>query len=135
MKAHLAAIKADLSAEAATFVGWADPLTPTPYFVISAPAHGRGEGSVRGDAPLAVDVRVKAVAGTTDGVLELLALAKARRASVNDGPVSLSVEGRYATTHFVRSEFVAPDQSSTTTETNRHRVVGVDTYRLISQPL
>ncbi len=48
--------------------------------------------------------------------------------------VRLTVPDRSAETKFARSEFIGVDDSTTITGTDRHPGVGVDSYRLISEP-
>ena len=136
MRAHLDALRAALSSVAAggVHVAYAHDAA-LPYIVLSSPRWGvSGELPVCGaDGALDVEFRVKAVAGTGDGVYAVLAKAQA---VLSPGLLGspLTVPGRFASTKFVRSESVAADTSTTVTSTDRHPVQGVDTYRLHSQP-
>lgn len=134
MKAHLDAIDARLTATAPTHLIWATGAHP--YYVLTSPAYSpTDERSVADETDGAIDalVRVKAVTGTADGVLRMLDLAR-DELSPNLEATPLTVAGRSATIRFVRSEFVDVDQDVTITGTDRHPFVGVDTYRIVSQP-
>lgn len=135
MIAHVAALKAMIEALGLEVHVAHATTTATKYVVLSVPGWDMGqEMPVCGVSDvLATDVRVKAVTGTPVGALTMLALI---RAALSPGftAAPLTVEGRAATTKFVRSEFVSADTTVTITATNRHPVQGVDTYRLVSQP-
>lgn len=134
MRTHLNAVKARLDATAPTFIVWAQGEAR--YFVLTAPAHELSDEAAVSSTTDAFDfeVRVKAVTGTPEGVLAMLDLARAEL-SPGGRSSALTVAGRAATIRFVRSEFVDVDDSTTITGTNRHPAVGVDTYRVVSQPV
>ena len=133
MKDHLDAVKARLTPTAATYLVWATGASP--YFVLTSSALDMSEEANVASEHDTIDafVRVKAVTGTADGVLKMLELAR-DELSPNLDSSSLTVDGRSARIRFVRSEFVDVDQDVTITDTNRHPFVGVDTYRIVSQP-
>ena len=135
MIAHLNAAKARIEALGFEVHIAHAATSSTKYVVLSAPGwDASDELPVCGVSDvLDADLRVKAVTGTPAGVLTMLALI---RAALSPGftAAPLTVEGRAATTKFVRSEFVSADTTVTITATNRHPVQGVDTYRLVSQP-
>lgn len=133
MRTHLEAIKARLTDTAPTFLVWA--VGESRYFVLTSPAWDPSrEVPVCGATQsLDTEVRVKAVTGTPEGVLTMLDLV---RDELSPGLRStpLVVAGRSATVKFVRSEFVDVDDSTVITGTDRHPAVGVDTYRIVSEP-
>jgi hypothetical protein len=134
MKAHLDAVKARLSPTAATHLIWATGAHPY-YVLTSTGADLSDEDNVATQRDtLDALVRVKAVTGTADGVLKMLDLARAELSPGMDSS-PLVVAGRSATIRFVRSEFVDVDEDVTLTATDRHPFVGVDTYRIVSQPV
>lgn len=134
MKAELAAVQARLS-DYTTFLVWATGTVPSFYFVLTSPAYDpTSEVGVCGTTDTVdAEVRVKAVTGTAEGVLTMLDNARAEL-SPGGASTALTVAGRAATVRFVRSEFVGVDDSTTTTATDRPKFVGVDTYRIVSQP-
>ena len=135
MKAHLDAIKAELAPLGYTTLFFAAPVVSSQYLILSSPSWG---GPL--EAPVAstsggvdVDVRVKAVTGTPEGVAIMLGRVRALLGPDNEW-VRLTVAGRSAHVRFVRSEFIDVDRDVTITTTDRHPGVGVDTYRLVSEP-
>ena len=82
---------------------------------------------------LDTDVRIKAVTGTPDGVAIMLNRIRVRM-SPQLLPRLVPMTGRAVWLQFVRSEFIDVDQDVIITGTNRHPAVGVDTYRLVSEP-
>lgn len=134
MKAHLDAVKARLTPTAPTHLVWATGVAP--YYVLTSPSWNPSDerNVATQDDTLDATVRVKAVTGTADGVLKMLELARAELSPGLDSS-PLAVAGRSATIRFVRSEFVDVDQDVTLTDSNRHPFVGVDTYRIVSQPI
>lgn len=135
MKAHLDAVSAALAPLAYTTHLFAAPVVSSQYLILSSPSWG---GPI--EAPVAstsgsfdVDVRVKAVAGTPEGVAIMLGRVRSLLGPDN-GWVRMAVSGRVAHVRFVRSEFIDVDRDVTITNTDRHPGVGVDTYRLISEP-
>lgn len=139
MLAHLEAIIARLTALNAAYRGYlgaADPNTMPPYFIVSGPAADPGDDRpiTPESAAIDTDVRIKAVAGTVSGVYSMLALARADL-SPNLAPAPLAVTGRKAETRWERGEFVDVDPTVTIAATNKHPALGVDTYRLTSEPV
>ena len=136
MKAHVAAIKAFLAPLAYdTHTVWVPSPIPAQYVVLGV--KGAEPGS---ELPLCgthqvldTDIRVKAVTGTPDGVLIMLDRIR-DHLSPSWGWTRIPMAGRRAQIKFVRSEFVDVDVDATITGTSRHPAVGVDTYRLHSQP-
>ena len=137
MRAELNAVKARLVALDPKYRGFlvaADANTAPPYWIIDAPGLGVGE-DVSIDAEtrgVDSDFRVKAVAGTVDGVFIMLDAARAVLSPVL-APAPLEVAGRFAETRWVRSEFVDVDDSITLMS-GKHPAFGVDTYHLSSEP-
>lgn len=105
-------------------------VTP-PYLVLGGPATGRPEEEVLSGPALdeSQDLRITAVAGTTDGARIML---RNVRDLLSPGlqwtTLAAGVDIRY-----LRSEVVDVDTSVTMTATNRHPAYGVDTYRLVDQ--
>lgn len=137
MIAHLEAMKA-----AAVALGYEVHIvhavnpTSTSYVVLAAPGWESPEQvPVCGaDGSLDAMVRVKAVSGTPSGVYKMLAKLRGLY-SPGKRWAPLTIEGRSAATKFVRSEFVGVDDSTTITGTDRNPAQGVDSYRLVSQPV
>ena len=104
------------------------------YVVLSSKAWDDAEEpAINTDASFATDLRLKAVAGTVNGVDIMLARIRGLLWPARQ-PAVLSVPGRDATVRYLRSEFIDVDQSTTVTGTNRHPAFGVDTYRITSDP-
>lgn len=133
MKDHLDAVKARLDDTATTYLVWATGTHP--YYVLTSPALDLSDEENVATQRDTFDfpVRVKAVTGTADGALKLLDLAR-DELSPDLESSALVVAGRDAHIRFERSEFVDVDEDVTITATNRHPFVGVDTYRIVSQP-
>lgn len=137
MIAEVEALRAEIAAQTPYAVhAFAAPSLSLPQVVIEAPPTGdRGELSACGTTSAVDDtVRVKAVAGTSEGVAMMLArigevLSPGREVR------RLPMPGRALDVVWVRSEFVAADTSVTIPSTNRHPAVGVDSYRVVSQPI
>lgn len=135
MRAHLDALKAALSPLGYATHLWAAPDVTPQYLILSSRSwESSREASVCGtDRSLDTEVRVTAVAGTPEGVEVML-----RRVRGLLGPdeewVRVPLAGRHAQTHFARGEFIGVDDSVKITGTDRHPGVGVDSYRLVSEP-
>jgi len=115
---------------------FAAPEVSSQYLVLGAGSWGTGvEGVLCGpDGSLDTEVRIKAVAGTPEGVS--IMLSRVRDLLSPDRAWSrLSVSGRAVQVRFERSEFVTVDIDVTITNTDRHPAVGVDSYRLVSEPI
>lgn len=134
MNEHLDAIKADLAFLAyPTWRYWADEVTGQ-YLVLSAPAWDRPEEPAIGpNDDLDTQLRIKAVAGTTTGVVTMLRKIR-EQLSPQQLEHQVPMAGRIVRTRYVRSEFVDVDRDAVIVGTNRHPAVGVDTYRLLSEP-
>lgn len=134
MRAELKAVKAALEAAGTTtYIGWSDRVSP-PYFVLTGPGWDAHELALSDDKDtLDAEFRVKAVGGNADAVYALLAKARGVL-SPGFAEAPLTVTGRVARTKWVRSEFVDIDDSVTITDSNQHPAVGVDSYRVVSQP-
>lgn len=113
--------------------GWRAPMSaPTQIFVWQTPSWAAGEESLCGPGEvLSTDVRLMARAELGGAVAVML--DRARRQAVL--PLSVAVPGRAVTVQWVRSEFIAPDLDIVLPETDMSPFYGVDTYRLVSQPL
>ncbi len=118
-------------------IGEAINQDPSQGYIVIQPHPGDGDP----EASIAVEsmrsageVRVKAVSGTTSGVLEILTRI---RADLSPGGLAspLSGTGWAAVVLFERSEFVAIDPTTTITGTDRRPALGVDTYRWLFQPI
>ena len=135
MRAHLDALKAALSPLGYATHLWAAPDVTPQYLILSSRSwESSREASVCGtDLSLDTEVRVTAVAGTPEGVEVML-----RRVRGLLGPdeewVRVPLADRHAQTHFARGEFIGVDDSVKITGTDRHPGVGVDSYRLVSEP-
>ena len=135
MRAHLDAISARLAPLEYVTHFFAAPEVSSQYLVLGSRSWGdQVEVGLVGDTSLDTEVQVKAVAGTPMGVEVML--RRARGLLCPDGQwASLPVPGRSARITFARSEFITTDIDVTITGTNRHPGVGVDSYRLVSEPV
>lgn len=119
-----------------TFLIYADPKTSGQYVVLGAKGFDSpSELAVCGpDGTIDTEVRVKVTTGTTAGVFIML---QKIRDHLSPGlrESALTVADKNARLVFVRSEFVDVDLDTTITGTGMHPAFGVDTYRLLSQPL
>lgn len=132
MRAHLDAIKAALAPLGYTTHLFAADVVSGQYLILEAPSWDDPieQRLADMDPSLDTEIRVKAVAGTPAGVEVMLRRVR----GVLDGWPSLGVAGRAARTRFARSEFIGVDRDVTITGTDRHPGVGVDSYRLVSEP-
>ena len=131
MRAHLAAMQARLAPLDLPIDRWApEPHRVPPFLSLEAPSWDSDPDAPACDTSDAfwTSIRVRAVAGTPDGVA--IILANVRRTL----PGVLSVEGRAASITWTRSEFIEIDPDAIIPGTNRHPAYGVDTYTLTSQP-
>lgn len=135
MLAHLEAMEAVVASLGyATYRVRADgPTLPAQYVIFGSASDGLGDepSLCLAGADLDVDVRVTAVAPTTDGVLIMLPRLHAALAPGRI-PAALSVSGRSAWLRWLRAEVVDVDTSITDPATNLHPAFGVDTYHLTS---
>lgn len=136
MRAHLDALKARLAPLGYTTHLWTAPTVSGQYLILSSRSWdaGREPGVCGTDRSLDTEVRVTAVAGTPDGVEVMLRRVRGLLGP-DDSWAALSVAGRAAQTRFERGEYIGVDDSTTITNTDRHPGVGVDSYRLVSEPV
>lgn len=134
MRTHLDAIRGALAPLGYTTHLWAAPAVTPQYLILSARSWQQGdEPALCGtDRALDTEVRVTAVAGTPEGVEVML--RRVRGVLGADWTVLPVVTGRVAQTRFERSEFIGVDRDAVITNTDRHPAVGVDSYRLVSEP-
>lgn len=134
MRAHLDAIRAKIASPNPVDLWAPSPDRLPPFLSIEAPSWGSDEAMAVDGLPhqVEVPVRLRAVAGTPDGVAVLL--SHARLALGNGATIPLTVAGRRAEIRWERAEFIGIDTDATIPDTNRHPAVGVDTYILTSQP-
>ena len=135
MRAHLDALRAALSPLGYTTHLFAAPAVTAQYLILSSRSWESGDESALcgTDRSLDTEVRVTAVTGTPEGVAIMLDRVRALLGPDDDW-APLVVTGRVAQTHFARGEFIGVDDSVKITGTNRHPGVGVDSYRLVSEP-
>lgn len=133
MRAHLDAIKDALAPLGYKVHLWAAPSIDPQYLVLSSRSWQAGDepGLCGVDRALDTEVRVTAVAGTPAGVEVML---RRVRGLLGEDWSALAVAGRVAQVRFERSEFIGVDDSVKITGTDRHPGVGVDSYRLVSEP-
>lgn len=135
MRSHLDAVKDKIAPLGYTTHLWTAPEVSGQYLILSSPAWDDAlEESVCGlDESLDTEFRIKAVAGTPAGVEVML---RRVRGLLSPGRSweRLAVPARSAQTKFARSEFIGVDTSTKVTGTDRHPGVGVDSYRLVSEP-
>lgn len=132
---HLAALRTALAPLGyTTHLIWAAEVT-SQYLVLTGPAWGNDdELPVCGlsDA-FQTDVRITAVTGTPEGVGTMLTRVRALLSPARAW-TRVPLADRDVWTRFERSEFITVDQDTTITGTGRHPAVGVNTYRLTSEP-
>lgn len=130
---HLEAVQARLVGIHPTHIVWATDAGP--YYVLTSPSFSPSDEAAVSSTTEALDfeLRVKAVTGTPAGVFTMLRLAREELSPLLRSS-RLVVAGRAATIRFRRSEFVDVDDSTTLTGTNRHPAIGVESYRIVSQP-
>jgi hypothetical protein len=135
MLEHLKAIADYLADLAYTTHLVAAPVVSSQYIVLGGRSWATPE-----DLPLCgvsqaleTDWRLTAVAGLPDGVMIMLARLR-EQLSPGIRWTRIPMTGRLCWVKFERSEFVAVDRDLTVTNTNRHPAVGVDTYRIMSEP-
>jgi len=141
MIAHLRdGVKPVLETLHTTHLGYAywDTTSTTPkvpYYVLAGPSWGSpDEMPMCGeDDALDAEFRLTGVAGSPEGAAIILGAARAEL-SPGGAWTPIPYEGRSVFVRFVRSEFVGIDPDVTVPATNRHPGVGVDTYRLVSEP-
>lgn len=135
MRAHLDALRGRLAPLEYVTHLWTAPMVSGQYLILSSRSWAAGsEPGVCGkDRSLDTEIRVTAVAGTPEGVEVMLRRVRGLLGP-DDSWASLAVAGRVAQTRFVRGEYIGVDDSTTITNTDRHPGVGVDSYRLISEP-
>ena len=131
MKAYFDAIAARIASQNPQ---WLWSYRAAPYVVVSF--HDRETGRALCDIQDHVDcdVRVKAVAGSTPAGAHIVLDAVKAELSPGGASTPLTVPGHSAVLKWLRHEVTEVDESVTLTDSNRHPVFGVDTYRLISQP-
>lgn len=137
MIAHIKAVEALLEPLGYTVHRWTAPVVSAQYVILSTAAHDGDleDGLVDCGEAFATDLQVKAVAGTPDGVVIMLARIRGVLSPAR-GEAAVPLDGRHVVTHYVRSEHVPiVDRDVTITGTNRHPAHAVDTYRLVSQPI
>lgn len=139
MRAHLQAMADSLAPLGyPVFKVWADDeaLGDLPYLVLEVASAGGPAEDALDDVSVSLHtaVRVKAVAGTPDGVLAVLSRVRGSW-SPSGAWSSLTVPGRVARVHYERSEFVGVDRDfKIPGSDSRHPAYGVDTYTLSSEP-
>ena len=135
MIAHLAAVKTHLGPLGYTaHLVWAPEVTGQ-YLVLGGRAWERPRESPLSGLTddLDTDLRITAVTGTPEGASIMLARVRALLSPQLD-ETRVPMAGRDVRVRFERSEFLTVDQDQVITGTSRHPAVGVDTYRLTSQP-
>ena len=134
MKAHLEAIRTAINAACPVDLWAPDPERIPPWMSIEAPSWAPDPDECMCGTPHQMEaaIRVRAIAGTPDGVEVLL--RNARVALGNGRRRDLTVSGRDASIRWERGEFIGLDPDATIPGTNRHPAVGVDTYTLTSRP-
>lgn len=135
MNAHLTALKSRLARLGYLTHLYSAPTVTEQYLILSAPPWGDDlERAVSGAATsFTVEIRVKAVTGTTDGVVIMLDRVRAEL-SPEGVATRLTVAGRSAWIGYARSEFVDVDSDERIEGTNLHPAFGVDSYTLTSEP-
>lgn len=134
MRAHLDALKVRLSPLGYVTHLYAAPSITSQYLIVGGRWRPGAEPSLCGTgASIDTDVPITAVAGTPEGVAIMLDRVRALLGP-NDDWAPLTLAGRVAQTHFARSEFIGVDRDAVITATDRHPAVGVDSYRLVSEP-
>lgn len=117
-----------------TYIGQVPADADYPTVSLQVPGHGLPDEPTLSPCVVAeADFRV-VVGDFTDSNV-VLALGRIRDVLSPRGmEARIPTPGRHVTTRYVRSEFVGTDPSLSLDATNRHPGVGVDTYRIDSQP-
>jgi len=134
VRAHLDAIRTKIASPNPVDLWAPSPDRLPPFLSLEAPSWGSDPAMSVCGVPHQIEtqVRLRAVAGTPDGVEVLL---RSARVALGDGAtVPLTVAGRTSEIRWERAEFIGVDTDATIPDTNRHPAVGVDTYILTSQP-
>lgn len=138
MRAHLSAIRDMLAGLGYTTDLFAADKLLAQFLILEAPGVGGDFDAELGGGSWAADIRAKAVAGTPEGaaiMLDRVRAILAPGAPDFEGASHPIVAGRSVSVAFVRSEWVGIDPTETNPTTNRHPGIGVDTYRLVSEPI
>lgn len=117
-------------------IGQVPTGTPVPYASVTGPAHDVGDDLPLGGPHGTIDtdrVRVKVVDSTDSNTISTLGQIRADL-SPNEHASALAVAGRSAVIVWVRSEGEPYVDRDSTLPSKVHPVLGVDTYRLVSQP-
>lgn len=111
-------------------------VPPVPYVVLETASWGApDEVSETGEAEeLDTPLRVKVVGKSGAQVVTILGIIRGVL-SPNLALTRVPLGAHRLETLFLRSEFVQPDTSVRVIESNTHPVVGVDSYRMTSQPI
>lgn len=114
----------------------ATTIPPVPYVVLEAPGWGAPDevAATEEAEELDADFRVKVVGKSGAQVVTILELVRAVL-SPGRSLTRVPLDAHRLETLYLRSEFVQADTSVKVIESNTHPVVGVDTYRLTSQPI
>lgn len=130
------AVEAALSSLSVTTHLYAAHEISGQFFVIGGRGDDDGleEGLCGPDGSIDTEIRLTAVTGTPTGVDIMLGNA---RDLLSPGKqwTPLIVAGRSAQIKFERSEFIGIDQSVKFTNSDRHPAWGVDSYRVVSDPV
>lgn len=136
MRAHLEAVETALVSLGVTTHLYAAHEISGQYFVIGGRGADDGleDGLCGPDGSIDTEVRLTAVTGTPAGADIMLGNA---RDILSPGKqwTRLTVAGRSVHIKFERSEFIGIDQSVKFTNSDRHPAWGVDSYRLVSDPV
>lgn len=135
MRAHLDALKARLSPLGYITHLYAAPTISSQYLILGGRWRPGAEPSLCGTGrSIDTEVPITAVAGTPEGVAIMLDRVRGLLGP-DDEWMPLVVAGRVAQTKFERSEGqIGYDTSVKITNTDRYPGVGVDSYRLLSEP-
>lgn len=135
MNGHLEAIRARLAGLGYLTHLYVAPKVSEQYLILSGPGWGSDPERAIDMAAAAfeVELRVKAVTGTPDGVAIMLDRVRAELSP--DGVATrLTVAGRSAWIGYARSEFIDVDRDALIEGTSLHPAFGVDSYTLTSEP-
>lgn len=136
MIAHLKAIQSHLSPLGYLTHLIASPSVTAQYLVLGVPSWAAPSeiAICDTDRALDTDIRVTAAAGTPEGAAIMLTRIRALL-SPDLRWARVPMPGRRLELKFSRSEFLAVDRDLTVPGTGLHPAFGVDTYRLVSEPI
>lgn len=116
---------------------WQAPLeTPVQVLVWQSPAGGGSPELPVGASDGSFEATVRLVARAELGGAVAIMLERVRElVAPGQSAKALPVAGRYVTVQWLRTEFIQADVDVTIPATGRNPFYGIDSYRVVSQPV